>query len=886
LLDLRSIEAKVNQEIGKRNLSANLIQSNNDISTTLRQRKGQGGNPLSSINSCIGGTNNASSITLQNPARKRNTSHDNQRSNSQQQNHNHSNGSNSATTVGTSSFANSSGPTPSIPGITPGHSSSSSHISAQKEVIREQTASNWKMVTARGIFSIVIQIMIWPLLLYRYWNYTPTQKNEPKTTDDNQKLPDDEDEGGSINDSNSDMQENKESPVPGSGGSLNKTNKKNKGKGNNLVSTHGKKKISIVHIPSSKIVNSGPQSLEDVETSSTTTDASNDVDVDIGMNSSFSGKVSEIEDHSFEVLPGLSSTQTGNKKTSKKKKQPQPTNTNNSNDKVTEQSKKNSKGSYSKKELSTGSKNIVNNVVSEVSLNSSSNKEAHKKLQKPEEMNKAASNGAVKTCKQQAKVKPNEVNINQTTENITAGLGITSNLNTRTPFRCSDTSNLVDSGTLTPMAKGTAGLSTFGISTNGPLSSSGIFCSSDQPLHSTNHVLGQKTKKIPPPVGKILPEIKKPENKGAQYGPVGAKPQISMPPLLSSNVGCIPNKRSATPWNTEINCNNSIFEATGKPIIHRQNSSPVHNGSNSGMSYTNHPITSTPPPMPPPGFFTNRASPALQQQKPHLSNSLSIGSATVSPSRRVVPPISNINSNLGGLNNSGMDWNNGMGMEGASNHLQEQSQSSSWMIALQEERRRKTEEYLKQKGGDWPGFGSGPTTGQGFSIDDLWDDPSAASVGERHQHAGRMNTFNLPSFHSSLQQNTTSTGSSGTQSSWNTFNEVWPSSPADPYWTPSSNTPAARTGPFGSLGGGNIEGGSICDTGLPGTSSPNSSESSVMMQMMNNPSLSSIWSTPSTTSNDATQNVKSPSNDFSEPPPTSSTVPTSTWPMYQQNRNT
>ena len=80
--------------------------------------------------------------------------------------------------------------------------------------------------------------------------------------------------------------------------------------------------------------------------------------------------------------------------------------------------------------------------------------------------------------------------------------------------------------------------------------------------------------------------------------------------------------------------------------------------------------------------------------------------------------------------------------------------------------------------------------------------------------------------------------------------------------------------------------GSICEPCLPGTSSPNSSESSVMMQMMNNPSLSSIWSTPSTTPHDAMQNVKSPTNDFSEPPPTSSTVPTSTWPMYQQNRNT
>ena len=99
LLDLRSIEAKVNHEIGKRNLSANLIHSNNDISATLRQRKGQGGNPLGSINSCIGATNNASPITLQNISRRRNTSQDNQRSNSQH----HVNGSNSPAIIGNSS---------------------------------------------------------------------------------------------------------------------------------------------------------------------------------------------------------------------------------------------------------------------------------------------------------------------------------------------------------------------------------------------------------------------------------------------------------------------------------------------------------------------------------------------------------------------------------------------------------------------------------------------------------------------------------------------------------------------------------------------------------------------------------------------------------------
>jgi len=316
-------------------------------------------------------------------------------------------------------------------------------------------------------------------------------------------------------------------------------------------------------------------------------------------------------------------------------------------------------------------------------------------------------------------------------------------------------------------------------------------------------------------------------------------------------------------------------------MMHRQNSSPVNNGSITGISYGNqsHPMTSTPPPMPPPGFATNQTTGVLQQQNANLSNPLNIGTANVSPSRRVVTPITNINSNLGGINNSDMEWHNGIGLEG-SNHIQQQNASSSWMIALQEERRRKTEEYLKQRSADWPGFGSGPTTGHGFTIDDLWDDPSAASGGERRQ-PNRLGNFNLPTFDSSsMQQNAQTGGHSGAQSSWNSYNDVWPSSPADPYWTPASAASNNRSGAFGNLDGGNNS-----EHNIQNTSAPNSSESSVMMQMMNNPSLSSIWSTPSTTANDSQQNVKSASGDFSEPPPSSNGIPTSSWPMYQQNRS-
>ena len=855
LLDLRSIEAKVNEEIGKRNLSsANLIQSNNDISSSLRQRKGQGS--LGSAN-----VNSSSSITLQN-SRKRNSSQDTQRSNSQ---HNNINGSNSA--IMSTSFSNTSGSSPSSTRI---NSSSSSHISAEKEVIREQNTSTWKM---GSLLVVAVKFITWPLIYLgdKMWNYS-WQKNDLKDNQNLHEAPEDKEKVNMGIDSNGDLQENKGSPIPGAGGTLNKSTKRNKNRASNVTTSHNKKKTSSNNFPSTRNVHNTAQSLDDVETSSTTTDASNDVDIDVGMNSSFSGKVSEVDDVSYEFLPGLSSsTPSGNKKGSKKKKQTQPVNGNNPTEKLNEQCKKNQKANIGKKELTIGNKNVGGNAIYECTMNLTGNKDSNKKLQRQEDSIKVSTiNNAPKLGKQQAKVKPNEVNIVQPIDNSKSATILGVNTNTRTPFRNSDT---LSGG------EGNVAPSTFGISTNGPISSSGIFSSLDQPLHSNNHVLGQKPKKIPPPVGKILPEIKKPENKGAQYGPIGAKPHIPMQPILPTHGG-MPNKRASTPWNMSEPNSNNIFEATAKPMMHRQNSSPVHNGSFAGIGYghQSNPMTSTPPPMPPPGFTTNQANAVLQQQKANLPNSLNIGSVSVSPSRRAVAPITNINSNLGGMNNSDMEWHNGIGLD-SSNHLQQQNTSSSWMIALQEERRRKTEEYLKQRSADWPGFGSGPTTGQGFTIDDLWDDPSTASGGERRQ-PNRLNTFSVPSFdNSSMQQNMQPGGNSVAQSSWNSYNEVWPSSPVDPYWRPASPTSNNRSGAFGHL-----EGGNIGNATLDNTSAPNSSESSVMMQMMNNPSLSSIWSTPSTTSNDVQQNIKSASSDFSEPPPTSSAVPTSSWPMYQQNR--
>jgi hypothetical protein len=177
---------------------------------------------------------------------------------------------------------------------------------------------------------------------------------------------------------------------------------------------------------------------------------------------------------------------------------------------------------------------------------------------------------------------------------------------------------------------------------------------------------------------------------------------------------------------------------------------------------------------------------------------------------------------------------------------------------------KRTQEHLKKNGTDWPGFGSGPTSGIGFTIDDLWDDPAAAARERQEPSSGGLNTFNLSPFNSNPQNQISTTSSAGTPGvstpSWNTFNEVWPSSPADPHWTHTSDASAVRTGTFGSLSTGST------DTGL-GSSNLNL-----------NPTLSSIWNTPTTTTNDDMQKLKSP-NDFSQPPPS-----TSSWPMYQQQQ--
>ena len=63
-------------------------------------------------------------------------------------------------------------------------------------------------------------------------------------TSDTNIEPEDKEKVNMGSDSNSDLHENKGSPIPGSGGQLNKINKRNKNKSSNVTTGHNKKKTS------------------------------------------------------------------------------------------------------------------------------------------------------------------------------------------------------------------------------------------------------------------------------------------------------------------------------------------------------------------------------------------------------------------------------------------------------------------------------------------------------------------------------------------------------------------------------------------------------------------------------------------------------------------
>ena len=201
------------------------------------------------------------------------------------------------------------------------------------------------------------------------------------------------------------------------------------------------------------------------------------------------------------------------------------------------------------------------------------------------------------------------------------------------------------------------------------------------------------------PVGKILPEPKKQENHGAQFGPVGARPPGASPatvPVVSA-------------WS------NSPAEATPPaapgfmfgPISAAQAAAPV--GAGSVQQADVHPekiqdfVQAVAAPTPPPPHQGSPLHRQAQQQQQPSSPFHQAAAAVAVPAEYLQQP-----------SNHGSPVRSAGGNSGA-----------TLMQSLQLERRQRTEEYLRQRQTDWPGFDQQPLV-PGY-LEDLWDSNPAAS---------------------------------------------------------------------------------------------------------------------------------------------------------------
>ena len=238
----------------------------------------------------------------------------------------------------------------------------------------------------------------------------------------------------------------------------------------------------------------------------------------------------------------------------------------------------------------------------------------------------------------------------------------------------------------------------------------------NQQPHSPHHQQQQQQKpKVPPPVGKILPEPKRMENVGAQYGAIGSSLRAA---------------RKST-W--------SDSPAEAKPLPHAHSMfGPIARGAAPGTPPP--PVAadmSVPPPPTPPLQQEPTDYARYQQPPPSAPGTPSHGYLSGSPAR-AAPTVSN---------NGGV------------------AASSSLMQALQAERRQRTEEYMRAHpqtaaSPDWPGF-EHQFGGAGDFINNLWDSP----VVSQQQRRG---PGPLPGPHNSGGI------AAGGQSNWGVSEDIWP----------------------------------------------------------------------------------------------------------------
>ena len=250
----------------------------------------------------------------------------------------------------------------------------------------------------------------------------------------------------------------------------------------------------------------------------------------------------------------------------------------------------------------------------------------------------------------------------------------------------------------------------------------------NQQLHQPPHQQQQKPK-VPPPVGKILPEPKRAENVGAQYGAIG-----------SSLRGAAVMPRKST-W--------SDSPAEAKPLpphAHHSMFGPINGVAGASPVPTDMSVppptqapTPTQAPPPEPSDYARYQQPP---PPPSAPGTPSPGYLPGSPARS--PTAANYN---------------------------EVTAASSLMQSLQAERRQRTEEYMRHHpqtatSPDWPGF-EGQFGGAGDYINNLWDNPVAA---QQRRGGGPQQ----PQPHNNGGMAGVVAAGGPVQSNWGVSEDIWP----------------------------------------------------------------------------------------------------------------
>ena len=314
----------------------------------------------------------------------------------------------------------------------------------------------------------------------------------------------------------------------------------------------------------------------------------------------------------------------------------------------------------------------------------------------PQQQNQVAAAVKKTLVKQQAKVKPSEK---------------PPRLALKSQSESEDRPEIVSTSPATP-GLSTGNGSIFGTSSISP----------SAPLSETSKL---KTKVTP--VGKILPEIKKPENLGAQFGPIGAKP-----PAMMSNSG---SARKST-WS------DSPAEPRPPAMIGNGNSL---NRIDSGL-FRNSPVD--PPSIPTPTDIDFGLRYQQQQQHQQLQQQQQQQQAFTAQQQQ--QRLLNIDDIGGGLGiSSGLIESGGRICRAGASANNGSPTHSSLMQALQYERRQRTEEFFSQHQPDWPGFG--PQLPTESYLENLWDTPPTDVT------------------------DPLTSGRSNLTSGWGSFSQIWPS---------------------------------------------------------------------------------------------------------------